>query len=297
MLQEAPNEHPVFLTEPPLNPIANREKATQIMFETFNTPAAYIAVTSVLSLFASGRTSGAMLDSGEGASFVVPIHNGFALPHAVQRMDVAGCDLTRRMEGLLAERHGNLFPEGTARASIESVARGVKERLGRVALDYDNEASATKDEAIYELPDGRVITVGNERFQCAEALFQPSLLLAHLSTKGQRLRAEEECLGLHEALYLAISKCDLDIHAGLYSGVVLAGGSSLFPGLDDRLQKELSALAPPATVVSVLAPGQRKDSAWVGGSTLASMPSFTTRWITSEEYDENGPALVHRKCW
>uniref|UniRef100_A0ACD5YV24 Uncharacterized protein n=1 Tax=Avena sativa TaxID=4498 RepID=A0ACD5YV24_AVESA len=286
-LRVAPEEHPVLLTEPPLIPKLNRERMTEVMFETFHVPAMYVAVDGVLAMYASGRTTGTVVACGDGVSTAMSIYEGYALPDATHRLDIAGHDLTDALVKRLAE--GGYSFRTTAEWEI---VRDIKEKLAYVSLDYEQEMETARTqgdllvEKRYELPDSKVIRISHERFTCTEILFQPSL----------------EGAGIHEIANESIINCnhreervvDKEI---LYGNIVLSGGTTMIPGFADRMTKEITALAPSDVRVNVVAPPERKYSTWIGGSILASLGTFQKMWISKSEYDESGPSIVHNKCF
>eukprot|EP01121_Diplochlamys_sp_Union-15-3_P007927 TRINITY_DN2058_c0_g4_i2.p1 TRINITY_DN2058_c0_g4~~TRINITY_DN2058_c0_g4_i2.p1 ORF type:complete len:273 (-),score=43.48 TRINITY_DN2058_c0_g4_i2:72-890(-) len=272
-----------MLTECANCPKSNREKLTQIMFETFNAPAIHIAKTGILSLYASGRTSGLCLESGEGITQVLPIYEGYSIDGAIKAIEFGGREITDYFLKICSER-GYCF---TTTAERE-VVREMKEKHCYVALDFDAEmqtaASSSALEKSFELPDGQVITTANERFRAPEALFDPKFLGLNFP-------------GIHTLVSDSIKTCDLDTRKDMYGNIILSGGNTMFPGLENRLTKELEGITPSTMKVRVIAPPERKYSTWIGGSILASLSTFQQLWMSKEEYDETGPSIVHRKCF
>ena len=262
---------------------SSRERTTQMMFEEFEVPALYIANESVLALLATGRRTGLVVSVGDSKTSIVPVYEGHALDHRTQRgPDLAGRDLTEWMVRMLRNSEGGYSFTTTAEREI---VRDIKEKLCYVALDFDQEMRAAAQssdlEKSYELPDGRVVTIGNERFRCPEALFQKTLV-------------NEQGPGVHECTYNVIQRCHPDMRDEMFANIVLTGGSVKFPGFRERMQKEMQALAPKSKVEVIDAV---EHAVWVGGSILASQPSFVEKCISIEEYWEYGPSFVHRKCF
>eukprot|EP01119_Soliformovum_irregulare_P019139 TRINITY_DN6005_c0_g1_i4.p1 TRINITY_DN6005_c0_g1~~TRINITY_DN6005_c0_g1_i4.p1 ORF type:complete len:951 (-),score=316.84 TRINITY_DN6005_c0_g1_i4:23-2875(-) len=281
-LRVDPSQQPVLLTEPAYNPKKNKEKMQEIMFETFDVPALHVSVQGVLSLYASGRTTGIVLDSGDGVSHTIPIFNGFTLGHAVSRLDVAGRDVTDYLIKIVSQRGINF------KSSAEKqIARDMKEKLAFVSENFleDSHKPETAFEKQYQLPDHQVVKVGSERFRCTEPLFQPSLL-------GM------DTTGVQYLTYKSIMACDIDVRKDLFGNIVLSGGTTCINGFPKRLENEMKILTADQKVkLHVVAPPERHVSVWQGGSIMASLKTFGERWVTKEEFDEHGPSIIHKKCF
>ena len=273
----------VLITEAPRNPKENREKMTNMMFETFNVKNFYVAIQAVMSLYANGRSTGLVVDSGDGVTHTVPVFEGFSIPHAIEKMEIAGRKITEYTQKLLLEQ-GHSF---TSSAELETV-KEIKEKLAYVAQDYDAElaaaeSSSSQDQA-FTLPDKQVIQIkGKTRINTGEYLFKPEL-------NGR------SCKSVQGLTWDSIQGSDLDVRRDLCKNIILSGGSTMYEGLADRLKTELEALAPAGSEIRIISTQDRKYAVWKGASTLASLSSFTASWITKEEYEEHGESIVHRKC-
>lgn len=278
-----PTDQPVHLTEAPKNPLENREKMMQIFFETFEVPAFHVTVQAVLALYASGRTTGLVFDAGDGVTHLVPVYEGYALKHAVERVNLAGRELSQHLMDILQE--SNVKFSSTAEFDI---SKNIKEQKCYVALDYEAEMKEFQDQpekqTEYELPDGQVIKFGNQQIRVPEVLFKPQML-------------GKDFQGIHHTSYRCVQKCDIDVRRELLENIILSGGSTMFPGIVDRMKKEIEALVPANVSVKIVAPNERKYSVWIGGSVLSTLATFQTMWITRGEYDEVGASVVHRKCY
>jgi len=285
-MQINPADNKIMLTEPPMNPSKNRETLVEKIFEKYGFGAAHVAIQAMLTLYAQGLLTGVVVDTGDGVTHVVPVWDGFVPGNLIRRLDVAGRHITQYMIKLLLLR-GYAF---NRTADFDTV-RQIKEKFCYVALDIKQERDLALETTClmetYTLPDGRVIKIGRERFEAPEALFNPSLIDCEKS-------------GMADMVFEMIQDADIDTRSDYYKHIVLSGGSSMYPGLPSRLEKDIKDrylrdilkgkkenLA--KFKINVEDPPRRKHMVFLGGSVLADiMKERAEFWITKQEYDERG---------
>ncbi|XP_042336377.1 actin-like protein 9 [Sceloporus undulatus] len=276
-----PEDHALLMSDPPLCPTTNREKLVEVVFESLNSPGMYVAYQSVLSVYAHGKISGLVVDTGHAVTHTVPVHQGYNLPHATERMDIAGINMTSFLMDLLRDM-GHYFDD-----RMLDVIEDIKHKCCYVALDFDSEWTRPKRDYMmdYQLPDGQMITLGKERFQCPEILFHPP------QTPGLSLQ------GVHGMAQKSLRKVPEESRKEMYENILLCGGSSLFEGFEKRFTHDIMTGVATNTKVKVTAIPLRQYSVWTGGSILASLKNFQPCWVRREQYQEHGPYIVHRKCY
>jgi actin-related protein len=283
-LKVNPADHPVLLTEPPYNSKVAREKVVEIMFETFGVPSLNISIQGVLALLGQGRTTGLVLDSGEGVTHTIPIFDGYGATHCINRLDLAGRELNTLLAKLLAQEGNSL----TTTVDQHEV-RKMKETYCYVAEDPTTENDGPPA-SIHTLPDGREISLTDERWRCPEALFNPSMV-----------GIESIVGGVGGLVWDSISRCDIDLRKQLLSNVVLSGGSTMFNGFSNRLHRELKNVAPTNSqanirVITPKDPKDQKHAVWTGAHVFASLREMQPeQWMSYEDYEEYGAAFIHDK--
>ncbi|XP_061635017.1 actin-like protein 6A [Phyllopteryx taeniolatus] len=314
-----PSLHPVLMSEASWNTRAKREKLTELMFEHYNIPAFFLCKSAVLSAFANGRSTGLVLDSGATHTTAIPVHDGYVLQQGIVKSPLAGEFMSMQCRELFQEINVEIIPPYMI-ASKDPVREGSpaswkkKEKLPQVTRSwhnymcncviqdfqasvlqvsdspYDEQVAAQMPTVHYELPNGYNCDFGAERLKIPEGLFDPS------NAKGL---SGNTMLGVSHVVTTSVGMCDIDIRPGLYGSVVVTGGNTLIQGFTDRLNRELSQKTPPSMRLKLIANNttvERRFSAWIGGSILASLGTFQQMWISKQEYEEGGKQCVDRKC-
>jgi len=294
-LKVDPADHKILLTEPPMNPKRNKEQMLQFMFETYNCPAAKVAIQAMLVLYAQGLCDGVVLDSGDGVTHAVPVYDGVTPPNLIKRLNIAGRHMTQHLIKLLQVR-GYAFNRS---ADFDTV-RQIKEKYCYVGYDLEIEKKLALETttliAKYTLPDGKTtVKMDRERYEAPEILFDPSLT------------GECEDKGVHNMIYDMIQKeAPISCRTTFWEHIVLSGGSTMYPGLPSRMEKELRKLYLDDVCkgdakrlskfkLKIEDPPRRKHLVFLGGSVLADiMADNESYWYTREAWQEHGARLLSR---
>ena len=269
-LQVSPQDHPVCIVIPPW--ASQQSELSTFFFEKFNIPALFITDHATVILYASGRTTGLVVDFGETITYESAYYEGFHIPQSLMIQHYGGKDIDHYLSYLLRCRGIELVS-----AAAREITRAIKEKLCYVAhnpneeLKLAQENSKTSEiEKEHILPDGEKLKVSSERFLAPEIFFEP-----------QNFTSEK--LAVPEAIVQAVSQCDPDLQPILYQNIVIAGGSSMFPGLKERLHFELMKLLPSNVEVKIIAAPERKYSIWIGANILVSLKSMQKLWQLKDD--------------
>ncbi|BFU25798.1 actin, putative [Entamoeba histolytica HM-1:IMSS-B] len=276
---------PILFTEPALNPKQIREKTIQLLFERFKVPSVYFSIQPILSLFASEKTDGLVIDSGADITQIIPIYEGYVISSCVHKQYVAGNDLLEYLVSTISEKRDVNLSTAAAKEVLENQVK--KDCL--VALDLMDVVRLSSDPDLlrtYTLPDGTEFSIEEERFLCPEILFRPELFISD----------DVLAKGLDVACYDCVMKCDIDVRRCLFNNILCAGGNTLYPGFAERLASGVQKLCNDSIEVGIEAPADRQYSSWIGGSIFASISEFNQLAINSFEYDEFGAQIINKKC-
>lgn len=206
--KQSNNNSRVLLTEPTLNPIENKKRVIEYMFEEMKFGALNFSNQALLVLYARGLLSGMVVECGEGMTQVVPVYEGMVPHHLIRRHGVTGKTITTYLNKLLQIQGFN------ARLSSDfEIVRDIKERLCYASCNLEEDRRLARETTAlvekYNLPDGTQIKVGQERFEATEAYFDPSLV-------------DVECQGLSDFVFDSIQECEIDCRVKLYEHIVLS---------------------------------------------------------------------------
>ena len=281
-MKVVPEEVSILITESPRTSRENREKLTEILFETFNVKRLHIANSSMLGLFSYGKTSGLIVDSGFNITSTVPIYEGYPLSHASIRINIGGEDLSKNLLSMIQ----NNLDENYIDIKGRILADDIKEKLGYLLLNKDDDDDV-KD-VTYELPDGKKIELSKELYKANEILFSPN----------EENEKEKGLLSIKNMVIDSINKCDNEIKNDIKENICLTGGTTLLKNFPEKLKNELSESSEGANF-NLSAEQERLFSTWIGGSIVSSLDNFQFMWVNKKEYTDNGKNLlvIDSKCF
>lgn len=285
--------HPILVTEPPNNPKKVREKMAEIFFDVFECPFFTVQPTAVMAMYATGNTSAVVLDSGDGLTYALPVVEGVSHMQWMRHADYGGRDLNTLLAKMLAKYKDARF----VRSKDLQQVINMKESLCYVSTNPERDFDMSIEELdamakTYKLPDGREVDLDEERWKVPEALFRPSIL-GH----------EDHIQGVGGLLWEAISEAPIDNRKDLMGKVLLSGGSTMFEGFSQRMEREMAQWAPPGAqggfrFLNGHQSGDNRQAVCSGSQIFSSLRDTCgmgahNSWVTKSKFLEVGPDIIH----
>lgn len=281
-LRVAPEEKGIIFSVPLFASSMQLQKVAQIFFEDFAVPALAGVNSQTLSTYSSGLGTACIVEIGHGLTQISSIYQGVFIAEGAYRGEIAGGAISKYLERAVLEQ---LQTRALDTAGIQHQIDDLKTKTCYVAADYDHElnefACTSSKNQTYGFSDERTIELGATRVRAPEVLFKPALV------------GSEE-LPLSHLIFRSIMQSPIDVRRDLFNNIVLSGGSTLLPGLAERLKEEITKLAPATMRIRIVAPPERKYSTWIGGSIYGSLSSCASSMFSKEQYDECGPSHITR---
>lgn len=278
-LRVKPEEHSLVLTETTGTSSEERQKLTQIVFETFGILNFFIANDNLATLHASGETNGIVVNVGEDHSSCTPIINGKIISKGIILGSIAGKQISDHLDELLLKKEITTSnPQDTRKPLLYDI----KEKTCEISIDFEKESKnvSSKD---FELPDGNIITLEKERILAPEILFQPNIF-------------NSDELSIDQQILSSLNKSSSDFDKDSVANVIISGGTTMFNGFPERLKNEISKNNSSIFNLNVIEPFDRKISSWVGISIISSLDSFEKSAMSKSEYEEFGSKYINIKC-
>ncbi|KAL5265432.1 hypothetical protein ACHWQZ_G006220 [Mnemiopsis leidyi] len=294
-LRANPAESSILMADKMFSPRKQRERICEMMFEQFDVQGYFVALQSLLPMFDNevNRETALIVDIGHDITEITPVHEGFVLVHQARRTGISGRSVDEKLAQLLTETTISSRGDNLHRRLLSDtlndleLVREVKEGCCHVALDCQEKRLEYEVDTVvetFQLPDGSEILLDEECFRAPEVLFDPSII-------------GSTAVGLSQLIYDTIMSCPIETRRSLYQNIVLVGGTSTMNGLPERIEQDLSALAPESIHIDLGIADNADTVTWTGGSCLASSVQFGSSLLSRDHYDEYGSGIIHSKFY
>ena len=263
----------ILLTEPLLSNNTNKKNISEFLFEKMNISSIFFGSQPILSILGTGRTTGAILESGDMMTQTCVIQEGSPIPRTFIRYNYGGRDITKNLLNILIKKGYFSYREHNY-----EIVKKIKEKY---CIRFFKDEIEKEENIIYELPDESKIKIGEERKSCTDIIFDKNLL-------------GKNNLTMDEMIYNSINNIDINLTLKLYEDIILSGGNTLIKGFPEALHQKIKSRNKNIKV-RLFTPKKPQNCSWIGGKVVSSMDNYKNIWISKEDWNEKGENIFKQK--